>query len=94
MDQNERNFQFKKLIRLLKFVVAVYILSWWVNCGSATDAPHNELLLLKVIGQHKGDENREELCNKYFLVFARRVNVETIMCGYSSNFLLTTKSFG
>ena len=51
-SKQKKEVQLAKLVRLLKFVVAVYI-PWWVTCGSATDAPHNDLLLLKVIGQYQ-----------------------------------------
>ena len=56
-SKQKKEVQLEKLVRLLKFVVAVNI-PWRVTCGSATDAPQNDLLLLKVMGQYQAIDSQ------------------------------------
>ena len=43
--------QLAKLQRFVKFVVLVYI-PWWITCSQSSDAPVNDLKLLKMIHGH------------------------------------------
>lgn len=65
-SKSTKETQLQKLVRILNFVVAVYI-PWWITCGSGTEAAANDLLLLKVIASYEKFDS--QIANAAFIAF-------------------------